>query len=47
MGKGDTHRCRGWFELPRAGLSCYRCHKTWEWCGAELIGTWDLNGVEI
>lgn len=26
----------------RSGLSCVRCHKTWEWVGDALISTWDL-----
>lgn len=38
------HKKRPWADhrANRSGLSCVRCHKTWEWKGDVLKATWDI-----
>ena len=38
---GGRHMVRPWAGKTPAGLSCRKCHQTWEEIGGKLIATWD------
>ena len=37
---GALHAPHHWAGDGRLGLSCRKCHKTWEWTGLRLWPTW-------